>query len=198
MRLWKMALLLSAVVGTSSTSVFAGLLPTTSTSTYDAGTNSYSYTYGVVLTSESTVQKGDYFTVYDFAGYTGSASAPAGWTLTMSNTGTTPSGISVTDSSSTVNLTWTYTGDTTLQGATGQSYDVGTFSASSSDSAGTTSFAGQSHLANGQSDNNVTTTTGPTDSSTPQTPEPATLILLGLALPFVGAKRWMARRNAEN
>src|ERR1700685_4103025 len=68
----------------------AGLIPNQVTVTPTTGGN-YVWSYNVVVTSDVYVQPGDYFTIYDFAGAVpGSATGPAGWTLTTQNSGATP------------------------------------------------------------------------------------------------------------
>src|SRR5438552_2623385 len=42
----------------------------------------FTWTYDAILHSEQKVQTGDFFTIYDFFGYTGVHSEPAGWSLT--------------------------------------------------------------------------------------------------------------------
>lgn len=194
---WKFVLSAAILAAGLSAPAQAGLLPV-STSVYQEDNGSYRYTYGVVLTSDSTLKSGDYFTVYDFSGYVdGSAtSSESGWTVTASNSGSTPSGINSGNDENTVDLTWTYTGED----KTGQ-VGVGNFSANSTNAAndGTTTFVGQTHTASGQSEGVVTQSTGPsatTDDGAAQTPEPATLVLLGLALPFAGVQMWRRRRHA--
>ena len=82
------------------------------------------------------LQSGNYFTIYDFAGYvpgTGTVTAPgvgtstSNWTITSSNSGVTPSGLTPTDNSSVPNLTFTYNGPTIPSGQ----LTLGNFSADS-------------------------------------------------------------------
>src|SRR3954470_5490955 len=72
----------------------AGLIPNkVSISTVpDAGGN-YTWTYNVVVTSDTYVQPGDYFTIYDCANNTlgvSGATGPADWVLTSNAIGRTP------------------------------------------------------------------------------------------------------------
>lgn len=164
----------------------AGLLPVSASVQNDSG--NYRYTYGVVLTSDSTIKKGDFFTVYDFSGFVaGSNVQPANFALSTSNTGSTPNGISTTDSATKTNLTWTYTGNDTITGQIG----LGNFSAISTNAASDTptGFAATTHRqADGQTDSNITETTAPGDGVTggPGVPEPASLALVGIGLPLAG------------
>ena len=209
---WKLAA--AAAVGVAAATAKAGLLPTSSTSTPDGTTNRYDY--GVVLTSDSKLQPGDYFTVFNFDGFVpGSNTQPADFTFSASKGGGTPTGIAgpAADANG-VNLTWTYTGT----GATGQ-LPIGDFTAASTNASTALSqggFAGQTHRsADGQIDSNVTTTIipgtdpittpipvdptvtaggDPTDAP-PGVPEPATLVLLAAGLPLAGVARFVRGRG---
>ena len=81
---------------------------------------------------------GSYVTIYDVPGYVGALNSPANWTCTAQLVGTTPTNVTVTDSSSAVNITCTYTGSTVAGGAPASFGDV-TFQ-----TVGATSLAGTS------------------------------------------------------
>src|SRR5258708_2884215 len=86
-RLFALAVLAAAVAGSPAQ---AGLLPVSVTVTPEAG--NFRWTYAVVLPTDSKLQSGDFFTIYDFGGLVaGSAAAPDGWTATVTKTGPTPS-----------------------------------------------------------------------------------------------------------
>src|SRR2546425_8928523 len=61
---------------------------------------------------DASLSYSDFFTIYDFAGYVpGSATAPAGWIVSSSNVGLTPSGANPfppADDPGIPNLTWTF------------------------------------------------------------------------------------------
>jgi hypothetical protein len=170
----------------------AGLLPVTFSTAPEGG--SFRYTYGVVLSSDAFIKPGDYFTIYDFAGFVpGSTLQPAGWTV-MTGAGKTPSDTHPTDDPGIPNLTWVYTGPQ-INGQKG----LGNFSALSSiDASALSSFTASTHRSiDSHVDSNIT------DVSTPaqgpggggNSPEPATLALLGLGLPLAGAARLLRRRS---
>ena len=194
LRTWKRSLAALALVVLASRAD-AGLLPVSATVTPDGGNQRY--TYGIVLTSDSTLKTGDFFTVYDFQGMVpGSNVQPAGFTLTTSNAGGTPVGTNPTDDPTKPNLTWTYTG----AGISGQ-VGLGNFAVDSTNepSASAASFTAQTHrTADGKVDSNITETTIPGGPiATPASiPEPATLALMGIGLPLVGLFRCLRRRKA--
>jgi hypothetical protein len=172
----------------------AGLLPVSQTDA-PAGGN-WRYTYGIVLTTDAYIKAGDSFTVYDFAGLVpGSAQAPAGWALSVADV-TKSNGKTVPfDDPNLPNLTWTYTGPQ-VDGQKG----LGLFSALSD--VGQTqagSFIAQTHRSiDGHLDFNITDATVPLESHTPppqNSPEPATLALLGIGLPLACAVRALRNRR---
>ena len=64
-----------------------------SASTTPDGANT-TYSYGVVLPSDSLLRPGDFFTVYDFAGYVpGTQEAPPNFVFSTAKTGPTPAGV---------------------------------------------------------------------------------------------------------
>ena len=189
----KKAVAAVAVAAGMISSAQAGLLPTNVTTTPEAG--NFRWTYAIVLPTDMKLQSGNYFTIYDFAGYVpGGESAPAGWALTTSNTGTTPSQLLPADDAAVTNLTWTYTGATQF-GQTG----LGNFWAVSSlQNTAEDSFTALTNRASdGLADSNVTTTSVPTGSIIDPVgvPEPTTLALAGLGLPLVSLVRRMRRKK---
>jgi hypothetical protein len=174
----------------------AGLLPTGVTVTPDGG--NFRWTYAVTLPTDTKLQAGDYFTVYDFGGLVpGSASAPAGWTLAVNKFGPTPDRVNPLDDPTIPNLTWTYHGPT----VTGQ-LGLGNFWADSLFQKPGDSFftALTPRAVDGQADVNITETTVPvvgegpppipTPTPTPPgVPEPTTLALAGIGLALAGAVR---------
>src|SRR5436305_11675276 len=109
------ALLFSLIV-LGAASVPADVIPTL-TSTSPIGSN-FTWNYTTNVTVDQMVQKGDFFTIYDFGNFlSGSNLQPANWTFSSLLTGTNPSLVTPTDNTTILNLTWTYTGDTPINGS---------------------------------------------------------------------------------
>ena len=190
-------------LGLLAPAVRAGLLPVSVSITPEA--DKYRFTYAIVLPAESKLSAGDFFTIYDFAGYqAGSAtyspppalpSAASDWSIAISNVGTTPDRLIPDDNSALPNLTWTYSGPTIDTGKTG----LGNFWAVSIYGDTTAAaFTAQTHrTSDGKLDSNITDTTVPVPvAPSPGVPEPATLALAGIGLPFMVFARGIRRRIA--
>jgi hypothetical protein len=171
----------------------AGLLPVQVSVTPDGG--NYRWTYAIVLPTDSMLQSGDYFTIYDFGGFVpSSVAAPDGWAVATADVGSTPGRLDPADDPALPNLTFTYTGPTINTGQTG----LGNFWADSTFSQSADSFfTAQTHrTSDGRPDSNITETTVPVPvASSIGAPEPTTLALAGLGLPVVGLARLVRRRK---
>ena len=171
----------------------AGLLPVRVSVTPDGG--NFRWTYAIVLPTDSQLQSGDYFTIFDFGGYMpGTSAQPVGWSFATSATGPIPDWLLPDDSAGLPNLTWSYTGPTINAGQTG----LGNFWNMSLYQDSTDSFftASTHRTSDGRVDNNITPTTVPVPVAPPAgVPEPATLALAGLGLPLVGVARLRLRRR---
>jgi hypothetical protein len=198
MRYWIIAAALAntAMLGISAPAR-AGLIPVQVSVTPEGG--NYQFTYAIVLPTDAVLQPGDYFTIYNFEGLVpGSATASgnltsSNWTFSTSNVGPTPTGIIVPDSPSAPNLTWTYNGPV-IQGSQN---GLGNFAAVSIYPDTTQSwFTAVTGTVSGVADANITPTSVPVPTAPPPgVPEPTTLALAALGFPFLGAARWLRRRN---
>jgi hypothetical protein len=167
----------------------AGLLPVHVGKTNDGA--DFRYTYSVLLESDTVLKTGDYFTIYDFAGFVeGSNAQPSAFAFQSLYTGPTPSQVLPGDDPNLPNLTWRYTGADTLAGQ----LDLGDFSAESI--YGMTAdddFTGLTHRkVDGHLNSNITDTNVPVPVEYCHVPEPSSLLLLGLAVPAV---LWLRRRS---
>lgn len=113
--------LLSAAALLIGNAVRADIVPTFNVATPVGGGFEFSYSIDISGGSKITNDANSfgtgasYFTIYDFNGYVaGSAFAPADWDISVQNTGITPSGQLLPDDAGIVNITFTYTGATTV------------------------------------------------------------------------------------
>jgi hypothetical protein len=178
----------------------AGLLPT-APSILAEGSN-FRWTYNINVPGYNSVKDGDYFTIYDFAGLVPDAGStqPSGWTFSSANLGVTDPLVNPTDDAAVPNLTWTYHGATISPGLTATTLPG--FSALS-----TFDLVTDSQLTSvvhrdydGKEESTITRSSTPVPLGPPppvnNTPEPATLLLLGAGLPLLGAAGLLRRRRA--
>jgi hypothetical protein len=110
------AYILALALGVAAYAARADVIPTLS-SIAPAGSD-FTWNYSANVTVDQMIQPGDYFTIYDFGNFVSASNLqPAGWTFSSSLVGTTPGLVSPTDSGSLLNLTWTYTGQTPIDGS---------------------------------------------------------------------------------
>ncbi len=180
----------------------AGMIPVNVSVTPDAG--NFRWTYAVVVTTDVAVQPGDFFTIYDFGALVSDPSnpsgpvpivAPIGWNIATGMVGPTPAGTNPADDAGITNLTFTYGGDSPINGQIG----LGNFSAISAFGTATSSdFTSITHRqVDGRSEANITTTDVPVPRVLDNnSPEPATLAMLALGLPCAGLVNLIRRRRA--
>jgi hypothetical protein len=192
------ALFALAIVGLAGPGARAGLLPSTPSITAEG--DKFRWTYSVFAPSGVEIHLGDAFVLYDvpfleFPG--GMPGQPPGWTLPGlppgSNFPLVPG-----DDPELPNMMWGYVGDSPITpGPTGAT--LGSFSLLAWSDVGRPGMAGSRFHQS--SDGRVvwdTTAaivpvfTGPP----PPAPEPATLVLLGAALPLLGAASLLRRHKA--
>ncbi len=185
------------LVGLAAPEAHAGFVATLD-GVSPAGGGKYLWKYNIDVDVNTTIQKGDYFTIYDVGSYIpNSATSPNGWVFSTTNVGVTPPKTTPIDNPALPNLTWTYTGDNSI---VGPQLNLPDFTFLSMDSGKTLEdFGSKTHVTNtGRVVVNVTSIDVPVPSGggTPQAPEPATLVMLGMGLPMLGAYRMMRRRKA--
>jgi hypothetical protein len=211
LRMWKIGLAV-VLAGAWATSAHAGLLPLSATVVPDG--DNYRYTYGVMLTSNSTLQPGDQFVIYDFNGLvSGSNTQPAGFAFSTMNTGGNPGRTVPNDNPTMPNLVWTYTGGTPLVGQIG----LGNFTALSTlpEANVSTDFVSRTHVEDPTgaltTEDNITSTKAPSGTDiqpppvvTPPTvtppsgvPEPSSLLLLAAGMPLLLGVRYLRGKQRE-
>jgi hypothetical protein len=105
-------------IGATIVVAHADIIPTLSPSAPAPTVGGFTWNYSVNVTLDQRVTTGDFFTIYDFGSFTdGSNLQPLGWTFSSALTGITPSQVLPTDNPALLNLTWTYTGATEINGA---------------------------------------------------------------------------------
>jgi len=193
-----------SVLGLVTPTARAGLLPTlTLNPPMSDGMGNFIYNYNVQLPSHFQVKSGDSFTIYDFQGYVdGSATVPfAGWSATVT-TDTPPVGLShsdVTDDPTVPDIRYTYTGPTIV----GEQFMVFTATSTSgivwNPPDTIKNVASAIHNQSGGQANEVTNTDVPMvkNNPNPQAPEPATLAMLGIGMPLLGAFNLLRRRKVH-
>lgn len=133
----KNSLFLALAFGAFALCASADVIPTNDSQVPEGG--NFRWNYATNVTVDQMVQTGDYFTIYDFGSLVpGSNLQPAGWVFSTSLLGLTPPTVLPNDDPNVMNITWTYTGATPING---QSF-LGMFSVlSTTDQMRTDNFA---------------------------------------------------------
>jgi hypothetical protein len=202
-RLFVVAAATGVAIAMTSSSANAGLLPVSVTVQPESG--NFRWTYSVVLPTDMKLQSGNYFTIYDFAGYqAGSGTVTSAspdpsysqyWTVSTTKLGPTPNGVNPLDNPEIDNLTFTFSGPTIPNGQMTLGNFVGVSQFGTTDESFFT--ATNPRAADGVIDSNITETLVPVGEQIPGpigTPEPATLALAGLGLPLIGLARYFRRK----
>ncbi len=183
--IWGAALLGLAPLGVPSQAQGA-IIPTLVAGS-PSGPGPFTFTYEATLFNDQRVVNGDFFVIYDFEGFVpGSAFAPTGWAfssalLSTVGGGTIPPALG-TDNPGSVNLVFTRNGgDITPVG--NNNVILGNFGAEST-LGGSTSGVSGAEATNNPGPGDAVNFAGTDVPSA--TPEPATWILLGVALPLLG------------
>lgn len=145
------------------------------------------------LDTNTAVQSGDFFTIYDFAGALPITNTqPSNWSFTMPMTGKNAPFTNPPDDPTIPNLTWQYQGNNNVLGSVTSTLDFSVLS--QSNGAIPQIYGSQSHnVVNGRVEAVVSTLEVPSTNS--PSPEPATIFLLGAGLPFLGGIVALRRRK---
>lgn len=114
----KISLLSLLALGATILAVNADIIPTLSPTAPAPTVGGFLWNYSANVTIDEMIQPGDFFTIYDFGAFTGGSNTqPAGWTFSSSLLGVNPSLVNPSDNPNLLNLTWTYTGTTPINGS---------------------------------------------------------------------------------
>lgn len=180
------ALAVLGMLAWGSSPARASIIPDLVTETNN-GNGSFTFSYVANISSDQGASSGDYLTVYDFHGLVPrSIKVSPGWSFSVQNVGITPASTTPIDDPTQPNITFTDTGGT-VTGPTSF-----TFSAQSTLGAQGTSFFAASATKTlgplaGSKVANLGLYVAPSASSTGPLavgPEPSSVLLLGIGLPF--------------
>jgi hypothetical protein len=142
----------------------------------------FTYTYHADLAADQAANTGDFLTIYDFSGLTGTPTVTeAGWTVTVQNVGITPPLLAPTDNPAIPNFTISRTG----ANITGPVSGLIHFTATSTFGPGNNVlFAAAATRSTGADAGTKISNIGFVGGPQSSVPEPASLALLGIGLPF--------------
>jgi hypothetical protein len=110
------AYFIALALGATIFAARADVIPTLS-SVAPSGAD-FTWNYSANVTVDQMIQPGDFFTIYDFGNFIPASNIqPVDWTFSSSLLGTNPSLVLPTDNASILNLTWTYNGQTAINGS---------------------------------------------------------------------------------
>ncbi len=156
-----------------------------------SGSGPVTFTYNAELFSDQRVENDDFFVIYDFAGFLGFGSIPAGWSAAavLGPTligGAPPPPIFGTDDPAVPNLVFTRNGVPLPPPAPGVNESLGLFSAISEFGGTAVDSSGAQAHENPGDGPVVNFAPVEVPSAAEVTPAPATLVMLGIALPLLG------------
>ncbi|MBC8140124.1 MAG: hypothetical protein H7Y38_01645 [Armatimonadetes bacterium] len=163
-----------ALLGFGTTAAHADIVPGVGSPTVAAsGTGTFLFTYEIFVTNTQQVNTGDFFVIYDFAGFVAVDSAPGAYSFTNQLLGPNPvlssqGGVIATDSATLQNVTFTYTGGATIFGGP---TSLGFFTIESifGTASTTTAFVGAgTDQETGLQNANITNVLTPTASAIPE------------------------------
>jgi hypothetical protein len=160
------------------------------------GSGPYTYSYTASIPDGDQINAGNFFRIYDFAGYvSGTVTAPAGWTVATNNTDPVPPPnviLSHGDDPAVPNLTFTYNGASPIVGPTA----ISGFTAQSTFplEGAIKDFVGRDTKATGPTAGSAVDSVG--DIKVPGVPEPSAVVssAIGLALLGLGCAARSRRR----
>jgi hypothetical protein len=189
-----------SVLGPGLPRAVAEMIPSDVTVTKDG--NNFTFSYSMKVLGTSQLQAGDYGVLYDVPGLQANTlQVPFGWSVSTSLIGPTPVQVHPDDNPHLLNIKFTYTNPAVISPGNTTILIPGFSYQSTFGDIGQADFASFTHLdpdsthPHGRQVSNVTTVDVPKAVGGPEDlPEPATLVLLAMGLPFVGGMALARRR----
>jgi hypothetical protein len=150
------------------------------------GSGPFTYSYTASIPDGDQINPGNFFRIYDFAGYVaGTVTAPAGWVATTNNTDPVPPPsviLSHGDDPTVPNLTFTYNGTSPIVGAT----SISGFTAQSTFplQGAIKDFVGRDTKSTGPTAGSAVDSVG--DIRVPGVPEPSAVVSVSIGLALLG------------